>query len=209
MNISDLVKEIGLKKVKINKEKVDRIIRYIWNTYNTHNSERNFREFLTWEEEAQRRKYIKDKLDTILKVGAKSWGKEKVTIGELKKYGFGGNYDTNDILELGFLPHTCTSACYIAFDLLNVCDVKVRMLRGDVEGSKPDIPRKSKYAFNLNTHSIIEYFDKEKRKLIKFDPKWGAHPQFFKDNTGKLIRDVYNKFRFEPWQETKTYYFVN
>jgi len=209
MDLNDLLNKLKLKELKTTKERVEIITNHFWQTYNTHNKKRNFREFVTWEEKDQRKQYVRDKLEDILKIGAKSWGKEKVTSEELQKYGFGGNYDTNDILELGFLPHSCTSACYIAFDLLDGCYVKVRILRGDLEGTEQDIPRKNKYAFNLNTHSVIEYYDDKEGKLIKFDSKWGAHPQFFKDGSGKLIKITYNKFRFEPWKESRIYYFVN
>ena len=203
----DLIRELRLKEAKTAKGKVSIIIKYFWDNYNTHNPKKDL-EFRTWEEEGQREQYIQDKLKDILEVGAKSWGKDKVTIEELKKYGFGENYDTNDILRLDFLPHTCTSASYIAFDLLDACNIKVRILRGEHEGKESNIPRESKYAFNLNTHCVVEYFDEEEQKLIKFDAEYGAYPEFFRNKAGKLLKDAYDKFRFEPWQNTKRYYFT-
>lgn len=207
MNVQQLVEELGLQKMKTTSKKVEKILDYFWKTYNTHNPHRDYREFVTWEEKGQREKYLKEKRGLILKIGAKSWGKKKVTLAELRKFGFGGNYDTNDTLALGFLPHTCTSASYIAFDLLDACGIKVRVIRGDLEGTLLDIPRKSKYAFNLNNHTVVEYSDNGEWR--KFDPKWEQHPRFFRDKSGNVLRKELSVFRFEPWEESKVYYFVN
>jgi hypothetical protein len=83
---------------------------------------------------------------------------------------FTQNYGAKDIIDLGFLPQSCTSFSIYAFDvmkLLGVQKLRVEQLKAKVEGG--------------GRHSVLIYYDNEKRKMQRCDPKWQKHPVFFRE----------------------------
>ncbi len=88
---------------------------------------------------------------------------------------FTKDYTAKDILDLGFLPQSCTSFSIYAFDLLKLLGVKELKIERFYHPSRAEA-KKGKGSI----HSVLVYNDKEEGRLKRCDPKWQKHPDFFK-----------------------------
>ncbi len=86
-------------------------------------------------------------------------------------------YDGEQILQLGFLPHSCTSFAILAFDMLKLLGVKSEVVTVFVGELKE------------GDHSFVRY-RLENGSVRKCDPKWQLHHSFFKDKPEELRRFV-------------------
>lgn len=76
-------------------------------------------------------------------------------------------YSGDDILQLGFLPHSCTSFSILAGDILKKVGVTCYVVR--LEKQRTRI-----------AHTILVY-QIEDGRWLKCDPKWQRHPKFFRN----------------------------
>ncbi len=90
---------------------------------------------------------------------------------------FEAQYTGEQILELGFLPHSCTSFAILAFDILSRLGVKSDVVTVFVDEKK------------AGDHSVMRYM-LEDGSMKKCDPKWQKHTLFFKDRPEELRKFV-------------------
>lgn len=86
-------------------------------------------------------------------------------------------YNGEQIMELGFLPHSCTSFAILAFDILSRLGVQNDVVTVFVDEKKE------------GDHSVLRYV-LEDGNIKKCDPKWQKHPRFFKDRPEEFRRFV-------------------